>query len=479
MKIKLRTKIKDILFIGAALLTVACTDETSLTDSGHDSTPAAGTHPVGQPVLFTSGNERLSNTRADGVPYMAEDGRFVCTMYYHTEASATDSSPFNILPSSEGGKATTAWLKVNNSVGNSVYWNKEYTAVDNDGLDDLGFDKNATIFYWQNRYTHAFLALADYNKLKSNEGTADGTLKLYPNGNKTVTTQDDEGNNVTSTDPTINVYDLTRGASMSKMTDQPDPILALTIQKPEGSTQEANRVRLYFKHQFSQIQVNLKGAADESATITANQIQKVELLGVSTEGYVVNQLNTDGTVGTVPVNSSPGTMNAASAKEVNLEDFTDEQLASNRWGTSFEMFDMAKGQDQDGDNIDDGYATGYLKSYNAIAFGVLWGIRVTWKEKVGEILHVSTFEVPLTNETTTSTSTDDDDANTGSGNTTTTPTDPSEAKPVVYLRNLQSGMKYVYNLELRRGTLAIIRTEILDWKQHENLVYGTDGTITN
>ena len=437
--------------------------------------------PVGQPVLFSSGSEHLSSTRADGVPYMAEGGRFVCTMYYHTEASATDSSPFNILPSSEGGKATTAWLKVNNNVGNSVYWNKEYTAVDNDGLDDLGFDKNATIFYWQNRYTHAFLALADYNKLTTNDGasTAQGKLKMYPYGDKVLSSVEAEANGGDATVGSVNTYNLMRDQSMSKMTDQPDPILALTIQKPEGSTQEANRVRLYFKHQFSQIQVNLKGAADESATITANQIQKVELLGVSTEGYVVNQLNTDGTVGTVPAGSAAGTVNAASAKEVNLEDFTDEQLSANRWGTSFEMFDMATGTDADDDDIYDGYATGYQKSYNAIAFGELWGIRVTWKEKVGEILHVSTFEVPLTNETTTSTSTDDDDANTGSGNTTTTPTDPSEAKPVVYLRNLQSGMKYVYNLELRRGTLAIIRTEILDWKQHENLVYGTDGTITN
>ena len=462
------------------LLLAGCTTDDTLTENGQGK-GSMDSAPVGQPVLFSSGSERLTNTRADGVPYMAEDGRFVCTMYYHTEASATDSSPFNILPSSEGGKATTSWLQVNNNVGNSVYWNKEYTAVDNDGLDDLGFDKNATIFYWQNRYTHAFLALADYNKLTTNDGasTAQGKLKMYPYGDKVLSSVEAEANGGDATVGSVNTYNLMRDQSMSKMTDQPDPILALTIQKPEGSTQEANRVRLYFKHQFSQIQVNLKGAADESATITANQIQKVELLGVSTEGYVVNQLNTDGTVGTVPAGSAAGTVNAASAKEVNLEDFTDEQLSANRWGTSFEMFDMAKGQDQDGDNIDDGYATGYLKSYNAIAFGELWGIRVTWKEKVGEILHVSTFEVPLTNETTTSTSTDDDDANTGSGNTTTTPTDPSEAKPVVYLRNLQSGMKYVYNLELRRGTLAIIRTEILDWKQHENLVYGTDGTITN
>ena len=49
----------------------------------------------------------------------------------------------------------------------------------------------------------------------------------------------------------------------------------------------------------------------------------------------------------------------------------------------------------------------------------------------------------------------------------------------VDLINLKSNMRYVYDLELRRGTLAIIRTQILDWMQKEELVYGTDGTITN
>ena len=49
----------------------------------------------------------------------------------------------------------------------------------------------------------------------------------------------------------------------------------------------------------------------------------------------------------------------------------------------------------------------------------------------------------------------------------------------VDLRTLQSGMKYIYDLELRRGTLAVIRTQIMDWKQDEELVYGTNGTITN
>ena len=46
------------------------------------------------------------------------------------------------------------------------------------------------------------------------------------------------------------------------------------------------------------------------------------------------------------------------------------------------------------------------------------------------------------------------------------------------LRNLHSGYKYIWNIELRRGTLAIVRTEIVDWIVPEgDLEYKTDGTI--
>ena len=44
------------------------------------------------------------------------------------------------------------------------------------------------------------------------------------------------------------------------------------------------------------------------------------------------------------------------------------------------------------------------------------------------------------------------------------------------LRNLKSGYKYIWNIELRRGTLAIVRTEIVDWIVPSNeLEYTTDG----
>lgn len=397
--------------------------------------------PVGQPVQFTSGNLSGTATKADpavgsnspyyhgmsetgGVPYMPLNGRFVCTMYYHAAAGATDESDFDILPPSQGGTATTAWLKVNNNVGNAVF---RLASYDEAALnpDDFDFDRNAPIFYWQNRLTHAFLALADYNQLSSNDGaaTTQGKLKMFPNYDKDFGIEDELADG-----PYANSYDLTRGERTS-MAGQPDPILALTIMKPAGATQEANRVRLYFRHQFSQVQVNIKGSADESAhDITPDQIEKTELLGVSTEGYVSCRLNADGTLA------------AASAKDVKLDEFTDAQLMDNQWGTSMEMFAAEEA------------STGYLKTFEAIAFGQLWAIRITWHEGDNEnpgIQHVTTYKVPQANE-----------AN-------------------VQLRQLQSATRYIFDLELRRGTLAVIRTEILPWMQKEELVYGTDGTITN
>ena len=94
-----------------------------------------------------------------------------------------------------------------------------------------------------------------------------------------------------------------------------------------------------------------------------------------------------------------------------------------------------------------GYPAGYIKSYNALTFGQLQAIRITWnEEKDGSgVTHVSTYVV--SNED---------------------------------LKNLKSGYKYIWNIELRRGTLAIIRTEIVDWiVPASDLEYESDGTIVN
>lgn len=236
----------------------------------------------------------------------------------------------------------------------------------------------------------------------------------------------------------MNAYDLTRGTKGS-MSEQPDICQAITEQAPLGATQTSNRVNLYFKHQFSQVQVNLKNASDNSVNIEREQIKKVELLGVTDEAYVCVDLDETGKINHAPI-----------YKPVNASNYTAAQLAENPFGTSFEMFDM---YDEDkGEEGNYGYALGYLKSLQCITFGQLQAIRITWQEHDTSLIHTATFRVTETN-----------------------------------LQNLQSGVKYIWNMELRRGTLAVIRTEVEDWivpkdkvnpeDPYTDLEYGTDGTI--
>ena len=65
-----------------------------------------------------------------------------------------------------------------------------------------------------------------------------------------------------------------------------------------------------------------------------------------------------------------------------------------------------------------------------------------------------------------------------------TPLSPSAIEHVVThritendFRYLQSGVRYIHNLELRRGTLAVIKTEILPWEIDEQQ-WDTSGIIT-
>lgn len=349
-------KIKDILFLGIVLLLAGCSGDDITTGNSHDDYD-----PVGKPVLFSVGLEGHAKTRSASV--MADSARFVCTMYYKAHSLDTDESNFDISSPSEGGSMTTAWLQVDGDEGNAVYKDRTFAA-------------DATSFYWRNRLKHAFLALADFNKLTTNNGstTDKGKLKMYPDN-----------------DPEIsyaNTFDLTRGEHTS-MTQQPDPILALTVMSPNQSTASNDRVTLDFQHQFSQIQVNLK---NEDTTVDMNKIDKVELLGVTTEGYVPTRINADGTVG------------AASFKVVSPD-------------TPFEMFST--------DVVSD-----YTKSYNAIAFGSLVAIRITWYEGTADakgVIHTPTltFNVPIT---------------------------------------LASGKRYVYNLTLSRGSLNVISTSVVAWE---------------
>lgn len=213
-------------------------------------------------------------------------------------------------------------------------------------------------------------------------------------------------------------FDLTRG-SKTNMGQQPDIAQALEIQAPMGATQESNRVNLYFKHQFSQLQVNIKNAEDSSVSLLAEDIQKVELLGVSEEGYIFTELDKDGKV------------RAAAYKMIDFVKYSEQELKDNPYGTSFEMFKQTTPE------------YGYLQSFNAIAFGQLQAIRITWKEHDTEYTHAATYRIKETD-----------------------------------LMNLKSGVRYVWNIEVRRGTLAIIRTEIVDWElpddeDHNGNIIGT------
>ena len=367
-----------------------------------------GTQQSQEPVLFTVGNIGSAVTRAS-IGYLQADSRFVCSMFFHAGAKDTDNSAFysddNKLASDVN--MTTTWLKINDATGNAVYRQSSFNET---GItqDDFGFDKAAKIFYWQNRLNHIFLALTDNNKLKTQDGTDDatnGTLKLFPD----VQTKYDN--------KYLLEYDLTKGTKTA-MTDQPDPILAFTTMKPEGASPEANRVELLFKHQFAQVQVNLKNSQDTTSVVIGNsEIISVELLGVAEKAYVPYCINAD------------GTLPAVVAEDINIDDAKyNDTKKSNPYGSSFSLF------------VSDNTTSGYLKTFEGIAFGTIQRIRVTWKEPDYDVTHTTILNSVLEQQ-------------------------------------LESGKKYIYNIELRRSSIAQVTPKIVDWGTDGS--YEADGTISD
>lgn len=612
-----------------ALMTLSCTDELAEPSVSGGNASDQG---IGQMVLFSAGNvgNVSATTRADVAPYMETRGRFVCTMYYHGNAGATDASLFDV--EDENSRATS-YLKVfdvhkpsatgTESLGNSVYWSRNYSALTGDDLSETtyttyGFDPRVEPFYWKNRLPHVFVAYTDYNKLENieyltttKEGEtvpAQGALFMYPEADgvrkvktgervewvpqkatvfafkrNTMTLDEyNEANNVeltvvafnalpddqkykvpaswtlaevkenqspvnwshsrlvfddayhssdfatwlgnakidienaidaselaydkksalkadlarntpTDDEPTVNgtfhnscwavafdrtknlgyidetegnrgtkidlsdplttvyfsyekknteeifeehpanTFDLRRKEGMTSMADQPDPILAVTKMKPTGATQEANRVRLYFKHQFSQIQVNVQKVEGNTDDLTAESIESVELLGVSETGYVF----------TLPTQN--GEAIAPAFDNVDVSKLTAAQLAENPYKTSFNMFQMSDAEKP----------TTSLRSFNAIAYGLLQALRITWKEPLPaeesdeskRIVHSVIF--PITTDE--------------HGND---------------LKTLQSGKRYLYDIRLARGMLASIRVSIQGWGLDKDLNYQEDGIIS-
>ena len=376
-----------------ALVLAGCTAEQETFDEGLQQIER-------MPVLFSAGNTEATVTRATA-SYMPKNSHFVCSMFFHAGVNDTIGSEFS-APVADVNM-TTAWLKISNSTGNAVYWNKEYSEVVKDSLDVYGFDVNSKCFYWQNRLNHIFLALTDNHDLDGS--ISNGSLKIYPD----VTDK--------YKDKYMLAYDLTRGDKTS-MAEQPDPILALETARPSGGTPEANRVKLFFKHQFAQIQVNLKSSLDASAVIDSAWIERVELLGVAETGYVPYCILSD------------GTLPAATSLPINVDDKKYQTtIKDNPYGSSFNMFQRSTP------------VGGYLKSFECIAFGTLQGIRITWRESGDEnaVKHVATY------------------------------------KGVKNLA-LKSGTKYIYNMELRRSLIAEVTANIKPWEM-DKASYTADGTI--
>ena len=360
--------------------------------------------PGGLPVLFSSGAGDASVSTRATVPYMENEGRFVCRMYYQGNVGSEDFTNY-----------TEAWLKVDNNYGNSVYRKKDFSEpTTEENKDGFGFDRESQIFYWQNRKKHIFIAIADYNKLKTNDGTDNGTLNFK-------NSEEIEGKPM--------VFDLRRKDGMNSISDQQDIIMAHTEMSPDKATPEGNRVKLLFGHCFAKVQVNLKPLADGGLgkDLTWESIEKVELLGVADYAYLYN----------IDVNSSPyQTENVKTvAKPVVANDYLNADIAANPYYTCIETFKAPK----------DAVTPGYVSTHEVITFGQVVAIRVTWHETDSEgnttVTHVVTKKVEKDEE-----------------------------------RLLPSGQLHIYNLEMRRGTLAIINAEILPWTDGET--YTTDGKIT-
>ena len=360
--------------------------------------------PGGLPVLFSSGAGDASVSTRATVPYMENGGRFVCRMYYQGNVGTGDFTNY-----------TEAWLKVDNNYGNSVYRKKDFSEPTTDeNIDGFGFDRESQIFYWQNRKKHIFIAIADYNKLKTNDGTDNGTLNFK-------NSEEIEGKPM--------VFDLRRKDGMNSISDQQDIIMAHTEMSPAKATPEGNRVKLLFGHCFAKVQVNLKPLADGGLgnDFIYDRIDKVELLGVADYAYLYN----------IDVTSSQYNINnvKTEAKKVVANDYLDVDISANPYYTCIETFKAPE----------DAVTPGYISTHEVITFGQVVAIRVTWHETNDEgnttVTHVVTKNVEKDEE-----------------------------------RLLPSGQLHIYNLEMRRGTLAIINAEILPWTDGET--YTTDGKIT-
>lgn len=426
-------------------------------------------------VLMAVGNEKPANTRAGNITYMPNHVRFTATML--TRAAAGEDYMYD--------KPFYAYMLVDDKgAGNSLYYQSTYVAPAINKQDNYHNDDDASIFYWSNRLLHGFIGYVDdYNKAlpwaKHQAGDAEyssaseyfpRTLSGWRNDAPATSEgkKDDAVQNILYTmkkDGTIlswqqyEKFDLRNNPAITKMSMQKDPLIACEEKVPESSSPEKNRVYLTFRHQLAQVQVNLKGSP-ESANIEASQIDGVALLGVSLDAYVFPYPEYGFTETITPIedaNGEPvldgegkpmndvsrewGIVRQGDAKKDLLRKAyavpltLEQQNANPPAGSQFDMFKMDDGKQ----------ATGYLKGFEAIAFGNLRYLRIVWHENDAEgnpdIYHVVLF--PITDDR---------------------------------FKKLESGKRYIINLELRLGSIAVVKTEILDWIPYTT-VYESTGTV--
>lgn len=439
-------KITTYIAILTALLMCGCTDDLLENED-------AGAEEVVQKdvVCLSAGSEMLDNTRAGKVSYMPNGVRFTSMMLFkESDSEGVDykyETPINAY-----------MLVENRGDGNSLYYQSDYR---NPGLniDDYRNDQDASIFYWQNRLYHAFIGYVDdYHQALAGANTEPNTYIPQPIDWDISAPKNAEG----KVDPAVTnfmyklkkdgtiyswqqyeSFDLKRGSQMTVMTDQPDPLIACEEEQPKYSSAEKNRVYLTFRHQFAQVQVNLK-ANLESVTLQEEQIKGVELLGVAETAYVFPYPE----YGYNETTDTWSIVRQGSAKKLlrvpEFETITIDKIENcPPHGTAFDMFPM------DAPKV----ATGYIKGFEAIAFGNLPALRIRWQETESEggVMHEIVFNI----------------------------TDPKFNK-------LESGKRYIFNLELRRGTLAVINADIIDWIPYEKTdcsdhsggeIYETNGTV--
>lgn len=447
--------------MAAGLFLTGCTDDIIENGGGGE----VGMEP-GTKVLFAAGSEHMDQTRAGNISYMPNHVRFSAMMMIKSAAEEEYryEHPFfaNMVVDDQ-------------NAGNSLYYQDLYIAPKDEKKDHYNNDNDASIFYWQNRLSHGFIGyIDDYNKAlpwakkqaEDNEdenGNENGNVNAYfPQklslwnisgpGLKDPDTgeiyYDKDGVNkdlpfLYTMEKSARIlrwqqyvaYDLTNKESLiTKMSQQQDPLIAYEEKVPEGSSAEKNRVYLTFRHQFAQVQVNLKGS-EESAPLTVDQIDSVALQGVAETAYIFPYPEYGVVDGSMEIirqgNSHKDLLREAYAVPLTLKQMNDNPPA----GSTFYLFEMEPGTQ----------ATGYLKGFEAIAYGNLANLRIVWHENDTEgnpdIYHRVTF--PITDDK---------------------------------FKTLKSGKRYIFNLEMRRGTLAAIMAEIVDWIPY-NIVYEEPGTI--